>query len=276
MVHVQHSLTQPYVTIFCRSDDRRPTRSIRAMRDGGVILQLDVTARSSLKRMSNTVSKRYSVGMLIRNAEITMEQTGKTSLRRQQQKHTTSGRLSEPSALTGAATLLRRTDFAELRAQPLARAGAVRRQLPSVSSGGNYIVSRTSHSPALTHHFFPTLPIHLHQLCKLTSTNTPTTSNHVRIRIQPGWLPAPRSGLRAKLPATAPAGIWRRPRAIRTASVRRTTASVRPTTASVRPRTALVRPTTVRAAAPVRAASSARLWWRAYIRTARPAGSRRF
>jgi hypothetical protein len=31
--------------------------------------------------------------------------------------------LRDPSALTGAATLLLRTDFAELRAQPLARAG---------------------------------------------------------------------------------------------------------------------------------------------------------
>jgi hypothetical protein len=70
---------------------RRPTRSMRAMRaDGGVILQLDVTARSSFKGLVNMESMRFSIGMLIRNAKLIIEQPGRTSLQRQQRKHTTS------------------------------------------------------------------------------------------------------------------------------------------------------------------------------------------
>jgi hypothetical protein len=63
-----------------------------------------------------------------------------------------------PSALTGAATLLRTTDFAELRAQPLlARAGAVRRQLPSLLSGVDLSYNDSPAKPekgdkAATHH----------------------------------------------------------------------------------------------------------------------------
>jgi hypothetical protein len=76
---------------------RRPTRSMRAMRaDGGVILQLDVTARSWFKGLVNMESMRFSIGMLIRNAKLIIEQTGRTSLQRQQRKHTTSGYATLP------------------------------------------------------------------------------------------------------------------------------------------------------------------------------------
>ena len=70
---------------------------MRAMRaDGGVILQLDVTARSWFKGLVNMESMRFSIGMLIRNAELIIDQTGRTSLQRQPRKHTTSGYATLP------------------------------------------------------------------------------------------------------------------------------------------------------------------------------------
>lgn len=85
-----------YVTISCRSDDDPLVPCGRCGQDGGVILQLDVTARSSFKRLVNMESMRFSIGMLIRNAKLIIEQTGRTSLKRQQRKHTTSGYATLP------------------------------------------------------------------------------------------------------------------------------------------------------------------------------------